>query len=116
MLQIRPEHMTALGKQQVAGFTTRMALHLREVFPAEVVRLDDAKLRVFVDKVCAQAGEWGITEEPHVERLIELFASFEELRRRTLPAWVTEIVEYPDRQGEQILCMLEDRLLFGEQG
>ena len=108
--------MTALAKQQVTGFTGRMVLHLREVFPAEVARLDDTKLRLFVEKVCAQAGQWGITEEPHVERLIELFASFEELRRRALPAWVSEIVEYPDRQGEQILCMLEDRLLFGEQG
>jgi hypothetical protein len=114
MLKIRPEHMNALAKQQVAGFTARMVLHLREVFPAEVAGLDDAKLRLFVEKVCAQARQWGITKEPHVERLIELFASFEVLRRRPLPAWVREIVEYPDRQGEQILCMLEDKLLFGE--
>ena len=114
MFKVRPEHMNALAKQQVAGFTARMVLHLREMFPAEVARLDDAKLHVFVEKVCTQARQWGITEEPHVERLIELFACFDELRRRTLPAWVNEIVEYPDRPGEQILCMLEDRLLFGE--
>ena len=114
MLQIRPDHVQALSKQQAAGFVSRMMLHLREVFPAEIERLDDAKLRLFVEKVCAQAREWGIAREQHVERLIELFAGFEELRQRPMPAWVMEIAEYPDRPGEQILCRLEDRLLFGE--
>lgn len=114
MLQIRPTHMQALANQQTDGFVSRMAAHLREVFPAEVERLDDAKLRLFVEKVEAQARKWGIAKETHVERLIELFACFADLRRRPLPAWVKEIVEYPDRPGEQILCRLEDRLFFGE--
>ena len=51
MLKIRPEHMNALAKQQVAGFTARMVLHLREVFPAEVAGLDDAKLRLLLKSV-----------------------------------------------------------------
>jgi hypothetical protein len=116
MFKIRPEHMRALAGQQTAGFAARMALHLRDVFPEEVQELDDAKLRLFVDKIRARAEEWGIADEAHVERLIELFACFGQLRSTPLPDWVTEIVEYPGRHGEQILNMLEDHLLFGEAG
>jgi hypothetical protein len=114
MLKIRVEHMRALAGQQTAGFATRMAQHLRDMFPEEVRPLDDARLRLFVDIIRARAEKWGIADEAHVERLIELFACFGQLRRDPLPNWVTEIVEYPGRPGEQILNMLEDRLLFGE--
>ena len=116
MLRIRTDQIDALSKQQESGFTNRMAAHLREVFPEEVARLDDARLRLFVEKVCEYASEWGIEEETQVERLIELFACFEELRRRPLPDWVNEIVTYPDRPGSQILARLEESLLFEEAG
>ncbi|MDR3719929.1 MAG: hypothetical protein P4K98_14110 [Bryobacteraceae bacterium] len=114
MLKIRPDHMNALAIQQAGGFTRRMMVHLRAIFPVEVAALDDEALKAFVEKVCAQAEEWGIVEEPHVERLIELFVAFEALRRNPLPEWVREIVAYPNRSGEHIVCRLEDRLIFGE--
>jgi len=116
MLRIRSSQIEALSKQQEAGFTCRMAAHLREVFPDEVARLDDPCLRLFVEKVCEHARDWGIAEETQVERLIELFACFEELRRRPLPEWVNEIVTYPDRPGSEILARLEESLLFEEAG
>jgi hypothetical protein len=112
VLKIRSEHMSALAGQQTQGFVRRMTTHLREIFPEEVAFLDDERLKAFVETVCARAEKWGVVEEPHVERLIELFVSFEQLRRRPLPAWVKEIAEYPGRQGEEILCRLEDRLFF----
>jgi hypothetical protein len=116
MLKIRPEHLTALADQQASGFTARMMLHLREVFPAEVARLDEAKLFAFIEKVCAQGEEWGITKEPFVERLIELFVSFEQLRRNPLPQWISEIVRQSGRNGVRVLLMLEKRLQFQEGG
>jgi len=112
VLKIRPEHMSALAAQQAEGFVRRMTSHLREIFPDEVASLDDQRLKGFVERVCARAEEWGIVEEPHVERLVELFAGFEQLRRTPPPGWVKETVEYPGRQGEEILCRLEDRLFF----
>ena len=60
MLRIRKEHMSALAGQQTAGFTSRMVSHLREVFADQVAGLDDESLRLFVDRVCTQAEEWGI--------------------------------------------------------
>ena len=114
MFRIRPDHINALAQQQAAGFTRRMMAHLREAFPAEVSALDDVALKAFVEKVCARAEEWDIVEEPHIERLIEIFVAFEKLRLNPAPEWVKEIVEYPGRSGEHILCRLEDQLLFGE--
>ena len=114
MLRIREGHIEALSGQQAAGFSTRMAAHLREQFPDEVASLDEARLRMFIDKVRAKGEEWGIVDEAQVERLIELFVSFDVLRRRPIPEWVTEIVEYPGRPPEEILLRLEERLLFEE--
>ena len=116
MLKIRSEHIDALASRQTEGFAGRMMAHLREMFSEEVAHLDDRKLRAFVDKVCSTAERWGIVQERHVERLIELHVAFDELRRNPVPTWVTEIVEYPDRQGEEILARLEENLLFGERG
>ena len=113
MLKIRSQHLDALAAQQAGGFAGRMVRHLREVFPEEVAGLDDEILRAFVEKVRAQAAVWSIVEESHVERLLELFVTFDALRRDPLPDWVREIVEYPGRPGEQILCRMEDELLFG---
>jgi hypothetical protein len=115
MLEIRWDHIHALSSQQSFGFAGRMIRHLREIYPGETNRLDDTNLRVFVERVCDQAEKWDITDEPHVERLIELFAVFESLRCNPLPEWITEVVTYPGRPGEQILCRLEERLLFGDR-
>jgi hypothetical protein len=114
MFQIRSHHVTAIAAQQAALFADRMMVHLREIFPAEVERLNDVQLRMFVDKVCGLAEEWQIVEEQHVERLVELFAGFEALRRIPWPEWIKEIVTYPDRPGEEILLRLEEQLFFGE--
>jgi hypothetical protein len=116
MFKIRAEHMRALAGQQRAEFAARMAIHLRDCFTEEVRGLDDAKLRLFVDKIRARGEEWGIADEVHVERLIELFACFVQLRQNSAPDWMTEILGYPGRTGEQKLNMLEDRLLFGGAG
>src|ERR1700749_3987884 len=114
MLRLREHHVDALAAGQSSNFTGRMTAHLREIFPAEVERLNESQLRAFVERVCALAGEWRIAEEPHVERLIELFAGFEALRRQPRPEWLEEIITYPDRPGEEILARLEEQLVFGE--
>jgi len=114
MFQIRAQHFTALAAHQSSIFAERMTAHLREIFPAEVENLNDARLRTFVERVCALADEWRIAEEPHVERLVELFAGFEALRRNPRPDWIEEIVTYPGRPGEEILARLEEQLFFGE--
>ena len=113
MLTVSARHVEALSDRQQGGFVSRMALHLREVFPSEVERLDDRGLGAFVEKVCAQAEEWDITEEQHVERLLELYASFESLRTTRLPDWISRIVRDPNRSAEQAVSELEDRLRFG---
>ena len=112
LLQIRPEHVSALAEQQFSGFVLRMSEHLRDVFPDEVSGLDDAGLALFVEKVCAQAEVWEIVQEVHVERLVELFASFRELRSEPPSPWLAKIVSCPDYTGERRLCLIEDRLLF----
>lgn len=114
MLRIRSQHLDAAATHQAAHFSDRMVSHLREVFSEEVSALNDDQLRLLVGKVCEQGEEWEIVEEPDVERLIELFVSFDDLRRRPLPDWVREIVEYPDRPGEEILMRLEDACFFEE--
>jgi hypothetical protein len=116
MLKIRDEHLKSLGEQQADCFRERMLLHLREVFGVEVAGLDDAGLRVLIEKVCVRGEEWGITQEPLVERLIELFVSFEELRRHPLPDWIREIVARRGRSGVRVLLMLEKALQFREGG
>ena len=114
MLKIRPEHLTALAAQEATGFVARMRLHLREVFPEEVAGLDDSKLNVFIEKICAQGEQWGITKEPLVERLIELFVSFDQLRRNPLPQWIGSVVRHSGRDGVRLLLRLENGLQFGE--
>jgi hypothetical protein len=114
VLKIRSEHMSALAGQQTQGFVRRMTTHLREIFPEEVAFLDDERLKAFVETVCAKAEKWGIVEEPHVERLIELFVSFEQLRRDPAPGWIAYVVTYPGRSGEHKLQRLEGALVFGE--
>lgn len=114
MLKIRPEHLSALAEQQAAGFVERMRLHLRDVFAIEVSGLDDLKLNELIKKICAQGEQWGITKEPIVERLIELFVGFEQLRRHPLPKWIDEIVRDPGRSGVRALLKLENGLLFQE--
>jgi hypothetical protein len=113
MLKIRSEHVDALASDQAAGFAARMAAHLRELFPAKTARLDDEHLRLLADRVRVQAARWGINQEAQVERLLELFVGFELLRRRPRPEWISEIVEYPGRPGEEILLRLEQELIFG---
>jgi hypothetical protein len=115
MLRIRPEHLDAAAVQQKGHFVERMMAHLREVFAEEVAKLNDDQLRLLVGKVCQQGEEWEIVEETQVERLLELFVCFEDLRRRPLPEWVQEIVEFPDRPGEEILQRLEDACFFGDE-
>jgi hypothetical protein len=118
MLKVRAEHLTPLSDQQAAGFTARMVLHLREVFPQEVAPLDDAKLQAFIEKVCAQGERWGIRQEPLVERLIELFVSFEELRRDPLPRSIGDSIarilhaRRSTSAGARVLLTLEKNLLF----
>jgi hypothetical protein len=114
VLKIRTEHMSALAEQQAQGFVRRMMTHLREVFPEEVAALDDRKLKAFVETVCAKAEKWGIVEETHVERLVELFVAFQQLRRDPPPRWIADIVTYPGRSGEHKLQRLESALVFGE--
>lgn len=114
MLKIRPEHVTALAGQQAGGFTRRMMVHLREIFPAEVAALNDEELKAFVEKVCAQADEWDVTDEPLVERLIELFASFESIRRNPLPDWIARMVRDPNRSADRLVSELADELRFGD--
>ncbi len=114
MLRIRAEHLAALEVQQASGFADRMMLHLREMFAEEVFGLDDDLLRSFANRVSAIGEEWGITEEPHVERLIELFVSFSDLRSPVRPEWIHDTVTFPGRPGEQVLRMLEDGLYFGD--
>jgi len=113
MLKITSAHITALGEQQAREFVRRMALHLREVFGQEVAALGEKQLRLFVEKVTARAEEWGIVEEQHVERLLELFVCYPELRSSNLTASLNNIVTFPDRAGAQVLRMLEDELWFG---
>jgi hypothetical protein len=114
MLKIRPQHVTALAAQQADGFTRRMMIHLREIFSEEVAALDDAALKAFVEKVCAQAEEWDVTDEPQVERLIELFASFESIRRNPVPDWISRMVRDPNRSADRLTSELEDELRFGD--
>ncbi|MCU1234747.1 MAG: hypothetical protein JWP63_2714 [Candidatus Solibacter sp.] len=115
MLKIRDEHLRALALQQRTCFIGRMAGHLRETFSADVSALDNERLRKFVEKVCSTAEQWGITEETHVERLLELYVSFDQLRRNPLPEGINAIVSDRRYCGEQILLMLEDRLLFEDR-
>jgi hypothetical protein len=114
LLKIRPEHVSALAVQQTQGFVRRMMTHLREIFPEEVVSLDDPRLKAFVETVCARAEKWGIVEEPHVERLIELSVSFDAIRRDPLPGWISRMVRDPNRSADRLLNELEDELRFGE--
>jgi hypothetical protein len=113
MLQIRSDHMSALAEQQMSGFVSRMAAHLREVFPEEASRLSDPDLVVFVEKVCSQGEIWEIPNEDHLERLLELFLCFSELRRQPPPEWLQTLVTSPEYTGERRLCMIEDHLIFG---
>ncbi len=113
MFQITSRHIEALEAQQAVVFAVRMAAHLREVSPDEVAGLDDAALRSLVERIRAIGQEWNIVEEPHVERLIELFVGYGELRQSPRPEWLDEIVTFPGRPGEQILRMIEDELFFG---
>jgi hypothetical protein len=112
MLKIRDEHLNAFCAQQASGFTARMVRHLREIFVTEVARLDDAKLHALIAKICATGEEWGVTEEPHFERLIELFVSFEELRLSPLSQRISDIVTYRGRSGARVLILLENALWF----
>ena len=114
MLQIREQHMNALAVQQTSGFTDRMISHLREVFAVEVEDLDEAGLRVFIEKVWVQAEEWDITEEQHVERLLELYVCFAELRLDPLPEWVSRIARDSNRTADEVVSAIEDRLRFGD--
>jgi len=112
IFRIRPEHLQRLAEQQAESFTARMTMHLREMFSAEVEQFDDAALALIVRKGCEMAEGWRIEEEPHVERFLELLVSFPHLRRKPLPQWVTAIVADPKRPPVQILCMLEEHLLY----
>jgi hypothetical protein len=114
MLKIRPEHLNALAHQQATGFVERMRLHLREVFATEVAGLDDSNLKALIEKICAQGEQWRITNEALVERLIELFVSFEHLRRNPLPKWVGDIIADKGTNGIRVPLMLEKGLHFGE--
>lgn len=114
MLKIRPEHLSALAEQQASGFVERMRLHVREVFHVEVAGLDDLKLKALIEKICAQGEQWQIIKEPLVERLIELFVSFEQLRRNPPPKWIGDIIAGKGTTGIRVLLMLEKRLQFQE--
>jgi hypothetical protein len=113
MFQITSRHLEALGAQQAAGFAARMAAHLRETSPEEVAGLDDGALLSLVERIRIIGKEWNIVGEPHVERLIELFVGYGELRQNPRPEWLDEIVTYPGRPGEQILRRIQDQLFFG---
>ena len=72
MLKLRKQHLDAFEAQKVAQFTTRVAAHVKAVWPAECAELGEAAVGSAVQGAIKRAVACGLTSEYDVVRFVDL--------------------------------------------
>jgi hypothetical protein len=102
ILSIRPELLQTLEADVRERFARRLAAHLRQLFPDDLVRLDEPALLELVHAAIAKASSYGVVIEYDVAR----FAEYAVFYGRSFDAdpmvdWAGEILRDPSISGTE---------------
>lgn len=72
MLNIKPDQMQSLGRMMRERFVSEEIARVRRERPAQAARVDDARIRAFVEHAIARAAAYGLVQVSEVQRFIDL--------------------------------------------
>jgi hypothetical protein len=115
MLTIQPAQMQSLGRMMRERFVSEEIARVRRERPAQAVRVDDERIRAFIEHAIARAAAYGLVQVSEVQRFIDLnFRLGPDFEQRTEHQAVCVLLEATEVAGQLRLDRV-DRLL-AQQG
>ena len=93
MLKLRKSHLDAFELHVVKLFTTRVAAHVKAVWPAECAELGEPGLPEMIQAAIKRAAALGLTSELDVVRYVDLaFILVKDFETNPLALWTRSIL------------------------
>ena len=115
-MRIRNDQLAKMTAVVHAVFASRMAAHLREVFPDLVQSLDEHALRDRCSLWINQALEAGFEDEADVELFVELCAYCPDIGNIPMAPWATAICGAAQTPAAKLSALLDQSVFAPEAG